>query len=46
MSKVVKLREEIAALMEPASHVGEIIKVMGKDQVLVKVGKKAMKELR
>lgn len=32
------LREELDLLMEPASMVGEVIKTMGKEKVLVKVG--------
>jgi 26S proteasome regulatory subunit T6 len=32
------LREELHMLQEPGSHVGEVIKVMGKDKVLVKAG--------
>lgn len=31
------LREELQLLHEPASYVGEIVKVMGKKKVLVKV---------
>lgn len=31
------LREELFALQEPGSYVGEVIKVMGKNKVLVKV---------
>jgi 26S proteasome regulatory subunit T6 len=31
------LREEIQLLQEPGSYVGEVIKVMGKTKVLVKV---------
>ena len=31
------LREELQLLQEPGSYVGEIIKVMGKNKVLVKV---------
>eukprot|EP01116_Phalansterium_solitarium_P003076 TRINITY_DN135_c0_g2_i1.p1 TRINITY_DN135_c0_g2~~TRINITY_DN135_c0_g2_i1.p1 ORF type:complete len:397 (-),score=151.20 TRINITY_DN135_c0_g2_i1:90-1280(-) len=36
-SKVRTLREELQLLQEPGSYVGEVIKVMGKDKVLVKV---------
>ena len=32
------LRQELALLQEPASYVGEVVKQMGKDKVLVKVG--------
>lgn len=35
-SQVRKLRDELSLLQEPGSHVGEVIKVMGKNQVLVK----------
>ena len=31
------LREELQVLQEPGSYVGEVIKVMGKKKVLVKV---------
>jgi 26S proteasome regulatory subunit T6 len=31
------LREELQLLQEPGSYVGEVIKVMGKKKVLVKV---------
>lgn len=31
------LREELQLLQEPGSYVGEVVKVMGKDKVLVKV---------
>lgn len=31
------LREELQLLQEPGSHVGEVIKAMGKTKVLVKV---------
>ena len=31
------LREEIALLQEPSSHIGEVVKVMGKKKVLVKI---------
>ena len=31
------LREELLLLNEPASYVGEIVKVMGKKKVLVKI---------
>nr|KAJ3417893.1 26S protease regulatory subunit 8 [Polyrhizophydium stewartii] len=36
-AKVRLLREELQLLQEPASHVGEVVKVMGKKKVLVKV---------
>jgi len=36
-AKVRRLREEIQLLQEPGSYVGEVIKVMGKNKVLVKV---------
>ncbi len=32
------LREELVLLQEPASNVGEVVKTMGQDKVLVKVG--------
>merc|ERR1719253_1636641 len=35
--KVRMLREEIQLLQEPGSYVGEVVKVMGKTKVLVKV---------
>jgi 26S proteasome regulatory subunit T6 len=31
------LRDELQKLQEPGSYVGEVVKVMGKDKVLVKV---------
>jgi len=36
-SKVRLLREEVTKLLEPGSYVGEVVKVMGKEKVLVKV---------
>mmetsp|Transcript_17373 Transcript_17373/g.44235 ORF Transcript_17373/g.44235 Transcript_17373/m.44235 type:complete len:418 (+) Transcript_17373:149-1402(+) len=36
-SKVRALREELMKLQEPGSYVGEVVKLMGKDKVLVKV---------
>ncbi|KCV71382.1 26S protease regulatory subunit 8 [Fonticula alba] len=36
-SKVRSLREELQLLQEPGSYVGEVVKVMGSDRVLVKV---------
>ena len=33
------LREELQLLQEPGSYVGEVVKVMGKSKVLVKVKK-------
>ena len=36
--KVRALREELVLLMEPACYVGEIVKLMGKNRVLVKTG--------
>ena len=36
-SKVRLLREELSLLQEPGSYVGEIVKVMGRKKVLVKV---------
>jgi 26S proteasome regulatory subunit T6 len=36
-SKVRMLREELQMLQEPGSYVGEVVKVMGKSKVLVKV---------
>ena len=32
------LREELQLLQEPGSYVGEVVKAMGKNKVLVKVG--------
>ena len=37
-TKVRNLREELHMLQEPGSHIGEVVKVMGKDKVLVKAG--------
>jgi 26S proteasome regulatory subunit T6 len=34
-----QLREELQLLQEPGSYVGEVVKAMGKDKILVKVGK-------
>jgi 26S proteasome regulatory subunit T6 len=36
-SKVRFIKEELQRLQEPASHIGEVVKVMGKKKVLVKV---------
>lgn len=36
-TKVKLLRQELQLLQEPASYVGEVVKLMGKDRVLVKV---------
>uniref|UniRef100_A0A7S2ZAM5 AAA+ ATPase domain-containing protein n=3 Tax=Rhodosorus marinus TaxID=101924 RepID=A0A7S2ZAM5_9RHOD len=36
-SKVRNLREELQLLQEPGSYVGEVVKIMGKKKVLVKV---------
>lgn len=36
-SKVRSLREELQLLQEPGSYVGEVVKIMGKKKVLVKV---------
>ena len=36
-AKVRLMREELTQLHEPGSHVGEVIKAMGKNKVLVKV---------
>eukprot|EP00049_Salpingoeca_infusionum_P017960 m.355180 g.355180 ORF g.355180 m.355180 type:complete len:399 (-) comp17190_c0_seq1:250-1446(-) len=36
-AKVRALKEELALLQEPGSHIGEVAKVMGKKKVLVKV---------
>lgn len=36
--KVKLLREELHMLLEPASNCGEVVKIMGKTKVLVKVG--------
>lgn len=33
------LKEELQLLQEPGSYVGEVVKVMGKSKVLVKVSK-------
>ena len=39
MNDAVKhLKEEIYLLMESGSHVGEVVKLMGKDKALVKLG--------
>lgn len=35
-AKVRQLREELMLLLEPGSHVGQVVKLMGKNQVLVK----------
>ncbi len=37
LSPVRMLREELQLLQEPGSYVGEVVKVMGKTKVLVKV---------
>ena len=37
LSKVRLLREELQLLHEPGSYVGEVVKIMGKNKVLVKV---------
>lgn len=39
--KVKMLRQELRLLQEPASYVGEVVKVMGKTKVLVKVSQGA-----
>jgi len=36
-SKVRQLREELLLLLEPGSHVGEVVKPMGNNKILVKV---------
>lgn len=36
-AKVRKLRDELYALQEPGSYIGEVVKVMGKKKVLVKM---------
>ena len=36
-TKVRLLREELLLLQEPSSYVGEVVKAMGKNKVLVKV---------
>lgn len=36
-SKVRMLREELSLLQEPGSYVGEVVKIMGRKKVLVKV---------
>lgn len=36
-SKVRKLKDELAYLQEPSSYVGEVVKAMGKNKILVKV---------
>ena len=38
MQTVRMLKEELQLLQEPVSYVGEVVKVMGKSKVLVKVG--------
>eukprot|EP01006_Ploeotia_vitrea_P036940 TRINITY_DN66078_c3_g5_i1.p1 TRINITY_DN66078_c3_g5~~TRINITY_DN66078_c3_g5_i1.p1 ORF type:complete len:426 (+),score=251.49 TRINITY_DN66078_c3_g5_i1:36-1313(+) len=35
--RVRQLREELNLLQEPGAHVGEVVKLMGKDKVLVKI---------
>jgi len=37
-AQVRQLRDEIQKLQEPGSHIGEVVKSMGKTQVLVKIG--------
>ena len=37
-SRVRLLKEELQLLLEPGSHLGEVVKAMGKTKVLVKVG--------
>ncbi|EZG67521.1 endonuclease/exonuclease/phosphatase family protein [Gregarina niphandrodes] len=37
--KVRELKEEVSGLLEPASHIGEVVKPMGKEKVLVKVSR-------
>lgn len=32
-----ELKDELQYLLEPASHIGEVVKAMGRDKVLVKV---------
>jgi len=32
-----KIRDELSLMMEPPSYIGEVVKVMGKKKVLVKV---------
>jgi 26S proteasome regulatory subunit T6 len=36
-ARVRRLRDELSLLHEPASYVGEVVKVMGKNRILVKV---------
>merc|ERR1719281_1317398 len=36
-AKVRQLREELLLLLEPGSHVGEVVKPMAKNKILVKV---------
>jgi len=36
-AKVRLLREELALLQEPASHIGEVVRMMGKSKALVKI---------
>lgn len=36
------LRDELQYLLEPASYVGEVVKPMGKNKVLVKVKKRVL----
>ena len=38
IASVRKLKDELAYLQEPSSYVGEVVKLMGKTKVLVKVG--------
>jgi len=37
-TEVRELKQELTTLREPGSHVGEVVKMMGKNKVLVKVG--------
>jgi len=41
-SRVRMLREELQLLQEPDSYVGEVVKVMGKNKVLVKIHRKIL----
>jgi hypothetical protein len=43
-SRVRNLRDELKELMRPGFYVGEVVKVMGKNKVLVKVCKKKKKK--
>jgi 26S proteasome regulatory subunit T6 len=40
-----RLKDEVVVLQEPGAYVGEVIKVMGKTRVLVKVREKVVHDL-